>query len=43
MLIKIGMPKTLMWVMNLLFIYLLLFTGFRLAMLLTFSGRRTLY
>ncbi len=31
MLIKIGIPKTLLWVINLLIIYILLFTAFRLA------------
>jgi len=43
MLIRTGMPKTLLWVMNLLFIYLLLFTGFRLAMLLTFFPEEEQY
>ena len=36
MLTKTGMPKTLLWVINLLFIYLALFTAFRLAMLIAF-------
>ena len=36
MLVKTGMPKTLLWVINLLVIYLALFTSFRLAMLIAF-------
>jgi phosphoglycerol transferase MdoB-like AlkP superfamily enzyme len=36
MLLKTGMPKTLLWVINLLAIYLALFTSFRLAMLIAF-------
>jgi len=37
MLIKIGIPKTLLWVINLLIIYILLFTAFRLAILILFK------
>ncbi|HEY1114745.1 MAG TPA: sulfatase-like hydrolase/transferase, partial [Chitinophagaceae bacterium] len=36
MLVKTGMPKTLLWVINLMAIYLALFTSFRLAMLIAF-------
>jgi len=37
MLIRTGIPKTLLWVFNLLMIYLLLFTAFRLAMVIAFK------
>jgi phosphoglycerol transferase MdoB-like AlkP superfamily enzyme len=37
MLIRTGIPKTLLWVVNLLMIYLLLFTAFRLAMVIAFK------
>ena len=37
MLIKIGLPKTLLWVINLLVIYLLMFTFFRLVTFIVFQ------
>lgn len=37
MLIKTGLPKTLLWVINLLLIYILLFTSFRLALIIVFK------
>ncbi len=37
MLISIGIPKTLLWVINLLIIYILLFTAFRLTTLILFK------
>ncbi len=37
MLIRIGIPKTLLWVINLLIIYLLMFSAFRLATLILFK------
>ena len=37
MLTRVGIPKTLLWVINLLIIYLLLFTAFRLATLIMFK------
>ncbi|HYO21576.1 MAG TPA: hypothetical protein VER36_04155, partial [Flavisolibacter sp.] len=36
MLIKIGLPKTLLWVINLLVIYLLMLTFFRLGTIIVF-------
>jgi phosphoglycerol transferase MdoB-like AlkP superfamily enzyme len=36
MLVKTGLPKTLQWVINLLMIYILLFTFFRLVMVVAF-------
>ncbi|MDB5196497.1 MAG: hypothetical protein JWP88_868 [Flaviaesturariibacter sp.] len=36
MLVKTGLPKTLQWVINLLVIYVLMFTLFRLAMVVAF-------
>ena len=36
MLVRIGLPKTLFWVINLLLIYLLMFTFFRLATFVAF-------
>jgi len=37
MLIKTGLPKTLLWVINLLLIYIFLFTAFRLALIIAFK------
>ncbi len=37
MLVRSGLPKTILWVINLLMIYLLLFTAFRLTMLVAFK------
>lgn len=39
MLVKYKIPKTLLWVVNLLFIFLLIFTLFRLAMFLAFRPK----
>jgi phosphoglycerol transferase MdoB-like AlkP superfamily enzyme len=37
MLVKTGLPKTLLWVINLLLIYIFLFTAFRLALIIAFK------
>lgn len=37
MLVRSGLPKTILWVINLLMIYILLFTAFRITMLVAFK------